>query len=70
MQAAGYFGPARVVFALLDGSDDGEIALDELLGNCQVDGDAKRDGDGHQMVLKLNENIMKTTICTIYNNLQ
>eukprot|EP00438_Fugacium_kawagutii_P000510 Skav217671 [mRNA] locus=scaffold2919:261400:275320:+ [translate_table: standard] len=31
VQAAGYFGPARVVFALLDGSDDGEIALDELL---------------------------------------
>jgi len=28
--AAGYFGPARVVFALLDGSDDGNISWDEF----------------------------------------
>ena len=27
---AGYFGPARVVFALLDGSDDGNISWDEF----------------------------------------
>ena len=26
----GYFGPARVVFALLDGSDDGNISWDEF----------------------------------------
>jgi len=38
VQAAGYFGPARVVFALLDGSDDGEIALDEL-GTPEMAGD-------------------------------
>lgn len=30
VQLAGYFGPARVVFALLDGSDDGTISLDEF----------------------------------------
>lgn len=26
----GYFGPARVVFALLDGSDDGNISWEEF----------------------------------------
>ena len=31
VQLAGYFGPARVVFALLDGSDDGNISWQEYL---------------------------------------
>jgi Ca2+-binding EF-hand superfamily protein len=30
VQAIGYFGPSRVVFALLDNSDDGNISLDEF----------------------------------------
>jgi len=30
VQLAGYFGPARVVFALLDGSDDGNISWQEF----------------------------------------
>jgi len=31
VQTIGYFGPARVVFALLDGSDDGNISYDEFI---------------------------------------
>jgi len=30
VQNIGYFGPSRVVFALLDSSDDGNISLDEF----------------------------------------
>lgn len=30
MPSQGYFGPARVVFALLDGSDDGNISWEEF----------------------------------------
>lgn len=30
VEAIGYFGPAHVVFALLDGSDDGNISFDEF----------------------------------------
>eukprot|EP00933_Yihiella_yeosuensis_P041221 TRINITY_DN35638_c0_g1_i1.p1 TRINITY_DN35638_c0_g1~~TRINITY_DN35638_c0_g1_i1.p1 ORF type:complete len:979 (+),score=122.20 TRINITY_DN35638_c0_g1_i1:209-2938(+) len=31
VEKIGYFGPARVVFALLDGSDDGNISFDEFI---------------------------------------
>eukprot|EP00931_Biecheleriopsis_adriatica_P073498 TRINITY_DN4776_c1_g2_i1.p1 TRINITY_DN4776_c1_g2~~TRINITY_DN4776_c1_g2_i1.p1 ORF type:complete len:1515 (+),score=303.88 TRINITY_DN4776_c1_g2_i1:282-4547(+) len=31
VKSIGYFGPARVVFALLDGSDDGNISFDEFI---------------------------------------
>eukprot|EP00930_Biecheleria_cincta_P035389 TRINITY_DN24342_c0_g2_i1.p1 TRINITY_DN24342_c0_g2~~TRINITY_DN24342_c0_g2_i1.p1 ORF type:complete len:1419 (-),score=214.24 TRINITY_DN24342_c0_g2_i1:1039-5295(-) len=31
VEKIGYFGPARVVFALLDGSDDGNISYDEFI---------------------------------------
>jgi len=34
VERIGYFGPARVVFALLDGSDDGNISWDEF---CELE---------------------------------
>ncbi|CAE6931285.1 Vti1b, partial [Symbiodinium sp. KB8] len=30
VEKIGYFGPARVIFALLDGSDDGDISVNEF----------------------------------------
>ena len=37
VKAIGYFGPARVVFALLDKTDDGSISLDERLTWIQIE---------------------------------